>query len=214
MLLSDAHLKTIREIATENGWRYTRAMRNVVFLNATEGDFQLRVQIRRNDLGDCKVEGTIGCVFNGTMPDFVLFMNQCLAQSNKTAKMCLLMQEYLGKEVRSCSAFEIDHLEAMGRLIFDFPGWIDPLSKITASDRGITAVDPIVNGMFSGAENIDLALQGGRLEVDSEPGNHATVWVSRDYLYPLAKQLTDYLSTKGFTSSISTAEVFIDEISG
>jgi hypothetical protein len=210
MFLSETHVKKLREIATENGWRFTRALRNVVYLNADEGDFQTRVQIRRTNEGGSNVSGTLGCVFNGTEADFVLFMNQCLAQSAETTKVRQLTQEYLDKEVAACTPFKIEQLERMGRLIVDFPGWLDPISRVSASDRGLTAVDPVSQGLFEGAENIDLALQGGRLEVDSEPDSHVVVWVSRDYLYPLAKQISDYLTSEGMTSTISTVEVFFD----
>jgi hypothetical protein len=209
MFLTETHTQKLREIVNENGWALTRVSRNVVYLNAEEGDLQTRVQIRRNNEGNYEVIGFLSCSFHGTEEDFVGFTQHCLARSIETAKVRGLTQAYLTKETSECTPFKPELLSEMRRLIEDFPGWIDPINQISVSDRGITAVDPVSHGLFSGAEDIDLALQGGRLEVDSHSDNCASVWVSRDYLYPLAKQISGYLTGEGMTTDIYT-EVFFD----
>lgn len=207
MYLTDEHLSKLTEIGTTQGWRFTRILRNIACFNYEgERGSSSRLEVRRDGIGGYRVNGSHSCLFQGSSEEFTAFQELCTHHAQKLDQLKQTVTLYLNSEVVKCTSFTSVQAGTMAHMMLEFSSWIDRPSRVNVGSYGLTVKDRVIDTMFSGAEDIDLAIQGGHVEVDSEPGKKATVWVNRDYLHPLAKNLVDYLTSEGFEASMSTVE--------
>jgi hypothetical protein len=208
MQLTEEHIKKIHCIAEPFGWVCRRVLRNHLYLNYERGGFYSKIAVSRTKEGDYTTETTHNLSFVGDSEEFNSFLFDCNMRSNFAYSTSQAVLSYLANEVGSCNTLSPEQTKHLSHLVWDFGGWIVKPIHVDGSLYGLTVKDKVLETLFSGDyDQLDLALTGGRIEVDTQPNDTAVVWYDQDYLYPLAKSMSDYLVSQGFECKTSNEEI-------